>query len=534
MARALAYESSAFPGSASLSRRHSASFTQSSVRVAAGSSSPAFSSAPSRASAALAHPEFAAARRASLGESVFFRRVLGHRGLDGLLCPPPIAHAFLEHTGKVEARARAVARGRRTRHPPLVELREILALAERAVHELEGLERVVEERLLAQQGLEALAARRVVGHALERLPQGGEALGLLAVAKLEHPEPVEQIGLHLRVGLDVDAPLEHLGERAVVLEAHVETVERRQDGRVVAHPLAGRSVGARRAGRVAELLLGDLAEPHEQVGGNGGLEVRGRPLLQGVGVATPPLGAHALGEPLDFGVDLPVLRLLGQRTDERRLRALQVGELALRHARDRAQGPRPVGRLGLQARAAGASRTDARVRRGRPAERRTGSREAVRRVAAQLVVLLADAPDGRRRLLVEARREHLAVRVEGRRRVLELHRVQRRDALLQHAHSLGILRGFRLLLQVVEQLGPHLLVGVERVQALEHARVAAPDRQGLVQALDGLAPVGQILLVARRRVGQELELEGLRRRHRTARRGAGKGRARRVASPFCS
>src|SRR5438477_189480 len=74
----------------------------------------------------------------------------------------------LEDARELEARARPIARGLGAGHAPLVELGQLFVLAQGAVHALERVERVVEERVLAEELFERLAARRVVRHLLQR------------------------------------------------------------------------------------------------------------------------------------------------------------------------------------------------------------------------------------------------------------------------------------------------------------------------------------------------------------------------------
>ena len=114
---------------------------------------------------------------------------------------------------------------------------------------------------------------------------------------------------------------------------------------------------------------------------------------------------------------------------KRRLGPLDVAERRLRHLGQRAKRPRAIRRLGLRPEAQLERRGELLVL-ARRAEHRL---ERVGGVGAQLVARLADAADRRDRLLVEAAGEDLAVRLERRLRVLELHGVERRDPLLQRA-----------------------------------------------------------------------------------------------------
>src|ERR1019366_3991984 len=120
----------------------------------------------------------------------------GDRSLARALSAWSIAHHLLEDAREVEPPANAIAGGLRARHAALVEVRELLGATEHPVDELERLERILEQRAVVEQPLERHAARRVIGHPLERLPQGGEPLGALAeLVDLERRQAVPPIGL---------------------------------------------------------------------------------------------------------------------------------------------------------------------------------------------------------------------------------------------------------------------------------------------------------------------------------------------------
>ena len=196
-----------------------------------------------------------------LGECVLVGRILGDCGLDRSLRAPAVAHALLEHPRELEPRPRAVAHGLRPRDASLVEPRELLVRAQRAKHELQRVERVVEERVVVEQLLERLPARHVLGHALERLTQRREPL---PPSRANSPicrlaRRCKRSAWSHRLRLQRDAPLEDVGQGAAVAETPEEPVERGEHVRVVAGPLGRRHVRLRGARRVVELLLADLA-----------------------------------------------------------------------------------------------------------------------------------------------------------------------------------------------------------------------------------------------------------------------------------
>ena len=71
-------------------------------------------------------------------------RVLDDGCLDRALGPAPIPHTLLEHTRQRQARMSLVASRSGAGHPALVELCQLLAQAQRAEHELQRVEGVVE------------------------------------------------------------------------------------------------------------------------------------------------------------------------------------------------------------------------------------------------------------------------------------------------------------------------------------------------------------------------------------------------------
>jgi len=300
-----------------------------------------------------------------------------------------------------------------------------------------------------------------------------------------------------------DAPLQHVGQRARVPQTREQTVERAENGGVVAHPLRRRDVRSGRARRIVQLFLAGLAQANEEVGRHVGVEEGHRALLQRVGVALPPLGAGTRRKALDVVVERGVLRLLGQRAEERRLGAIAVAQRGLRHLGQGPQRLRPVGRLGLRPQAQLENRRQLLV----PSRRAEHRLERVRGIPAQLVVGLADAADGGGRFLVEAGVQHFVVGVERRLRILQLHGVERGDALLQRPPGVVVGRRGRAQLEVLQQLWPQTLARVEAVEPLEHLAVARTDGQRLRQRLDGLPAVGEIVLEAPRGLDQELEAQ---------------------------
>ncbi len=360
------------------------------------------------------------------GQGVIVGRILGHRFLDGSLRARAIADHFLHDARELESGPRSVARRLGSGHSALVELREVLAAAERAVDELERLEGFVEERVVVEQRFETPPAGCVIGHALKSLPKSREPSRLLAkLPQLDCRQSVKELRLHVRVGLDRDATLEDVGKAPTVTQSLQQAVERAEYHGVVAEPFCRRDVRLRRPRRVVQLLLGDPPQAHAQVGRDVCVEDCGHSLLQGVCVPQPPFGSDPAGQALDLGVHRGILRLFRQRPHQRGLRPVHVCKRRLRHLREGPQSHRAVCRLRLSA--------QAKLEHGREfgvlARRAQDWLERVGRIRSQLVMRLAETADRRRRLFVEAAREHLAIGLERRLRILQLDGVQGRDAL---------------------------------------------------------------------------------------------------------
>ena len=316
----------------------------------------------------------------------------------------------------------------------------------------------------------------MVRHSLESLPERRESLGLLLeFVDLQAGKTMEQIGLHARLCLHRDAPLQHVRKCARVAEPREESIERAEDDGVVSHPLRSRDVSFRGSPRIVQLLLAHLAEAHEQVGPRDGVEDRDRPLLERVRVALPPLGPGARREAFDVRMQRRVLRLLREGSEQGRLGSVRVAERRLQHLGHCPQRLRPVRRLGLRAEAQLEDRRQLIV----PPRRAEHRLERIRGVAAELVVRLPDAANGRRRLGVEPRLQHVAIRLERRLRVLKLHRVQRRDALLQSTPRPVVGGCARLELQVLQKLWPQTLLRVQPVEPPQHVSIARADGQRL-------------------------------------------------------
>ena len=295
-------------------------------------------------SAASPQASLIVARRSSSASESSSEASSDDRRFDRALGAGAVAHHLFEDARQIEPRADAIARRLRPRDAALVELRELLGPAERAVHELERFERVLEERAVVEEPFEDLPARGVIRHALERLAQRRESLRALSeLADLQRGEPVQQ-----------DPPGRSASASTAILRSSTSARPfvswRRDSSRSSARSTAGsspiRSTAAvyalAPARRVVELLLARLAQPDEEIRRDVGVEDPDRSLLQCVRVAPPALGADPVRQPLDLPVEGRVLGLLGQRADQRRLGSLDVPERRLRHLRERAERARAV------------------------------------------------------------------------------------------------------------------------------------------------------------------------------------------------
>ena len=272
-----------------------------------------------------------------LDEDVGIVRLTDDRRLDRALRARRVVRFVLANAREVEPCARATARAVGAIDAALVEAGELFAAVRRAIDAFERVERVVEERAVGEQLLDRLAGRLVLRHALERDPKRGQALRLVAErVDLERRETMMQIGLHLRFGLDPDAALEDVDERARVTELRVHTLERREHVARVAALLCRFGVGLGRAREIVELRLGDAAQAEEQVRRRVWLEDRVRALAEHGRVAVPALAAHQRRDPADVVVEILLERLIGQRPKKRPLRSRKVVQVRLGHLRDRA------------------------------------------------------------------------------------------------------------------------------------------------------------------------------------------------------
>ena len=255
MARALAKASSARRGSSSLSRRQPARRTHRSVRVAPGRSCAA-SSAPSRASAASAQaPPLAVASRSSSCSAS------SSEGSSATAASTARCARALSPTRSSRTRAssrRACVRSRvpvARAHAALVELGQILAQAERPEHLLQRVEGVVEERVVLEQLLHRRAARRVIGHALQGLPQRRQPLRLLLeLVDLQARQAVQEVGLHGRPASSTAMRLSSTSASARgVPQTREQAVEGAEDGsdRRPCAPPPRRRRGPRAPGRPA-------------------------------------------------------------------------------------------------------------------------------------------------------------------------------------------------------------------------------------------------------------------------------------------
>ncbi len=124
-----------------------------------------------------------------------------------------IADPLFENLRKLESGAAAIPRRLRAVHAPLVEARQVFAQSQSPQDELEGVESVVEERIVLQQLLERLPARAMVGLRLQGLPERGEALrALLELPDLEACQTMQQVGPRRRLALERDPSLENVGK----------------------------------------------------------------------------------------------------------------------------------------------------------------------------------------------------------------------------------------------------------------------------------------------------------------------------------